>query len=521
MFIWPLLILLFISSSALVVGYVGCFSIVQSSRQPTAPVIWLGTEAALSLVRVVFWAWNPVQDDAEPMKFYFDLDPFPPLPTCNIYSDHIDLKKDLPVVRSPKFLRSITAYAGPIDRFDNPDISLYYTLTRKEPLLGVLYAPRKLYITLYDYKAGTTRVFYKDKNVEHFYVADHLALDPTSSILKTQLQHKIEVRGDSIMGSPDCTTRFISHYESILRTMEEKDVKGHNKVKVPNNWTLMIDGSECAISDNDKPVHNNGCKTDLMYIKYGTLERKTMEPLFINRGQYITICMSWVRRCIEEELAKCSDVSKITKSEVQAIQMLFIEAFQEMVCMFIVECRVRECLLWRRYEEIKNDIKIETQYEAQVFNDLERDRKRNLTMRHLKEQDGMCKRVKNQKDHLWTDLRIKVSHIALDEEWTNQKFKNLTDCITTMWKEAQTTEFHSFSISGALKSHDKRLVSFLEAQTQSMKTGSLGCAGALQKTMKDRLLKEWEEMKTTIKKDTSAFEMTNTPTRRTFPLPTV
>ncbi|KIM86574.1 hypothetical protein PILCRDRAFT_4498 [Piloderma croceum F 1598] len=138
MFIWPLLIILFISSSALVVGYVGCFSIVQSSQRPTAPVVWLGTEAALSLVRVVFWAWNPAQDDAEPMKFCFDLDPFPPLPTCNRSSDHIDYQKDLPVVRSSKFLRSITAYAGPIDRFDNPDISLYYTLTRKEPLLGVL-----------------------------------------------------------------------------------------------------------------------------------------------------------------------------------------------------------------------------------------------------------------------------------------------------------------------------------------------------------------------------------------------
>jgi hypothetical protein len=49
-----------------VVGYIGCFSVVQASPRADAkgPLIWLLVEAALAAIRTLIWALNPELDDA-------------------------------------------------------------------------------------------------------------------------------------------------------------------------------------------------------------------------------------------------------------------------------------------------------------------------------------------------------------------------------------------------------------------------------------------------------------------------
>ena len=49
-----------------VVGYIGCFSIVQSSPKTDSKgsLVWLVGEATLAIIRTLFWAWNPPRDDA-------------------------------------------------------------------------------------------------------------------------------------------------------------------------------------------------------------------------------------------------------------------------------------------------------------------------------------------------------------------------------------------------------------------------------------------------------------------------
>ena len=71
---WPLLCLLLIGILASVVGYVGCFSIVQNSASTSGPISWLCLEAGLSVVRLAIWAWNPMTDDAPPLKINLELD---------------------------------------------------------------------------------------------------------------------------------------------------------------------------------------------------------------------------------------------------------------------------------------------------------------------------------------------------------------------------------------------------------------------------------------------------------------
>ena len=88
----------------------------------------------LSLLRMYIWSLNPQSDHAPPLKFVLALDDKPPLPTCNKYHECINEDKVLPLTRADPFLNSVTSFAGVIDRFDHPDLTLYYCLTRQRAL---------------------------------------------------------------------------------------------------------------------------------------------------------------------------------------------------------------------------------------------------------------------------------------------------------------------------------------------------------------------------------------------------
>ena len=82
---WLLLFLL-IGLIGSVVGYVGCsgfqVSVVQNSTLTFVTVSWLCLEVGLSVMRLLFWAWNPENDDAPPLEITFELDEYEhkPLP---------------------------------------------------------------------------------------------------------------------------------------------------------------------------------------------------------------------------------------------------------------------------------------------------------------------------------------------------------------------------------------------------------------------------------------------------------
>ena len=158
---WLLQFLLLIGILASVVGYVGCFSIVQSSELTSGPVSWLYLEAGLSVVRLAIWAWNPRGDDAPPLEIILDLDEYAEILKYNL--------KALPLTRARDFLKIITSFAGLIKPFSNPDLSLYYTLTwnraSKKSILrnrdnesenAEKHHERILYITVFDHKERTT-----------------------------------------------------------------------------------------------------------------------------------------------------------------------------------------------------------------------------------------------------------------------------------------------------------------------------------------------------------------------------
>ena len=225
---WPLLFLLLISLLASVVGYVGCFSIVQNSASTFGPVSWLCLEAGLSVVRLSIWAWNPTGDDAPPLEINLELDKYEPFPTCNKDNAEILEYKVLPLIRARDFLKIITSFVGLIKPFSIPDTSLYYTLTRKRPSkknediepenvekheLG----ERTLYITVFDHKERTTRVYTRDDEVETIYSTklDAPLVDVGHHLLEVEIDTKINSKGDPVCSDSNNLDSLREHHRSI------------------------------------------------------------------------------------------------------------------------------------------------------------------------------------------------------------------------------------------------------------------------------------------------------------------
>ena len=321
---WSLLFLLFFGLLASVVGYIGCFSIVQNSASTYGPVSWLCLEAGLSVMRLAIWAWNPTMDDAPPLEIRFELDKHEPLPTCNKDNEEILGHKVLPLTRARDFLKSITSFVGLIQPFENPDLSLYYTLTRKravisnksihstvlrrirgrphsEPWDAERHKPgeRTLYITVFDHKERTTRVYTRDDDVETIYSTklDAPLVDVGHHLLEVEIDAKIDSKGDPVCSDSNNLDSLRKHHRSILEHIQYRLGAGDvaKTYAIENSWTMK---AENTVSTLHRLMEGNVEAV----VEEGREEARTEEPLVSDYFMYSTI--EWQRRLLDERRGK-------------------------------------------------------------------------------------------------------------------------------------------------------------------------------------------------------------------------
>ena len=259
---WLLLSLLFIGLVASVVGYVGCFSVVQNSTSTIGPVSWLCLEVVLSVTRLAIWAWNPKGDDAPPLEITLELDEYErnPLPTCNKDNKEILDSKVLPLTRARDFLKIITSFAGLIEPFSNPDLSLYYTLTRSRPSMKKepenvekhRLGERVLYITVFDHKERSTRVYTRDKGIDTFYStkSDAPIFDIGHFLLEVEIGDNIDPKGDPVSSDSNILDSLRNHHRSILEHIQYRVGAGDIVSKlyaIENSWTMKADDTVSAL----------------------------------------------------------------------------------------------------------------------------------------------------------------------------------------------------------------------------------------------------------------------------------
>ena len=335
---WVLLFGLLLGIVASVVGYIGCFSVVQSSQRSTGPISWLCLEAALSLLRMSIWSLNPQSDDAPPLEFILALDDEPPLPTCNQYSEDIDADKVLPLTRADQFLNSVTSFTGLIDRFrhpdhpDHPDLTLYYALTRKrarniepETTLGEWV----LYIAVVNHKERTARVHTRGETSNGFCAIESSipAVDLEHDILETKLGKIVDIKHDPIVGVDGIPTLLEKHHQSIMGPYSTITNTAEDHIyHIKNGWTMKRADTTSAVhkkrittasgrrastvQPSQEATMRDTSKRDHQYLEQGPME-KMLGNLYMHRGKWVENYMTLVMRETRERFAGRGTVRRV------------------------------------------------------------------------------------------------------------------------------------------------------------------------------------------------------------------
>ena len=301
---WLLLCLLLIGLVASVVGYVGCFSVVQNSTSTIGPVSWLCLEAGLPVVRLVIWAWNPMGDDAPPLEIMLKLDEYKPFPTCNKSDEEILQYKLLPLTRAQDFLKTITSFAGLIDPFSNPDLSLYYTLTRKlSSASWNKLGERSLYITVFDHKERTTRVYTRDNKIDTLYStkSDAPIVDAGHFLLEVEIDVKIDPEGDPVSSDSNNLDSLRNHHRSILEHIQYRLGAGNvtELYAIENSWTMKVEDTISTLRRLREENENIWKKV----VENGKKEERNEESVLI-RNYFRHSSINRERRLLDEKRVK-------------------------------------------------------------------------------------------------------------------------------------------------------------------------------------------------------------------------
>ena len=391
---WLLLCLLLIGLIASLVGYLGCFSVVQNSTTTSGPVSWLCLEAGLSVMRLAIWAWNPPTDDAPPLEIILELDKYDrkPFPTCNKDNAEILDYKVLPLTRAQDFLKIITSFAGPIEPFNNPDdLSLYYTLTRNrlnepENAENHKLGERTLYITVFDHKERTTRVYTRDNRAETFYStkSDAPFINVGHFILEVEIDAKIDPKGDPVSRDRNILYSLRNHHQLILEHIQYRlgaaDIT--KTYAINNRWTMKVEDTINTLQksrkedgDNWKAAVERGREKERIeeslasdYFTHSSIERQR-QCLDEERAKWNARRMEMItkeaKKRFQGELGLEYRVNKQavekeleTKSEQEIKEMLGLEQYY-MELLLVYEVRGWEQLFWNHFkaflDQIDND----------------------------------------------------------------------------------------------------------------------------------------------------------------------
>ena len=448
---WPLLFFLLIGLLASVVGYVGCFSIVQNSASTYGPVSWLCVEVGLSVVRLAIWAWNPSTDDTPPLEINLELDKYEPLPTCNKDNEEILKCNVLPLTRARDFLKSITSFVGLIKPFTNPGLSLYYTLTRKRTYKeGVLrrdtrdYEPwdaekhkpgeRILYITVFDHKERTTRIYTRDDEVETFYStkSDAPLVDIGHHLLEVEIDAKIDSKSDPVCSDGNNMDSLREHHRSILKHIQDRLGAGDvtKTYAIENSWTMKAEDTistlhrlkegngEVAVEKGREEERTEELISD--YFMHSSIERQR-RLLDGGRGRWIERRMEMIAKETKERLLGMGVEYRVDKQAVEKkpetktpeeVKMMLCQEWIDMELLLVCEMKEWERLFWNKFKSFLVQI---SKYRVGETERLTREWRANCWKRLNKQMDPALKRLADVDDFKGKDWGL----IRLRKEWAS------------------------------------------------------------------------------------------------------
>lgn len=225
------LINLFCGSCLIIVGYVGCFSIVQGSTTTLGPVVWLVLESVLSIIRVLLWSFNPKWDERTGINFNLTLASRPICPTvADVADDLQDLEADVDdraairVIPEEAFLEqmALTSYPDPFLQLQpmpvtkNKKLTIFYAFARwSNPMYR-----NQLYITLFDPEVGHAIVCFSDSlekaSSERKLCFHYAKISFLGRYRQLEIQKKVDARSHYLILDRIFIQQLEAHYWSVL-----------------------------------------------------------------------------------------------------------------------------------------------------------------------------------------------------------------------------------------------------------------------------------------------------------------
>ena len=132
--------IIFIGMVASVIGYVGCFTLVNDPMATdTGRYLWIVLEAVMALIRMAIWASDSLDDDSPGLKLSLQLSDTPPPSLHCVDKDSSQVKSQtLPVVDGRSFVAAFIASCGSIPHVNVEFITTYYARCKKRIYLVFL-----------------------------------------------------------------------------------------------------------------------------------------------------------------------------------------------------------------------------------------------------------------------------------------------------------------------------------------------------------------------------------------------
>ena len=299
----------------------------------------------------------------------------------------------LPLTRARDFLKSITSFVGLMKPFSIPDTSLYYTLTRKRaPEIGVSWwnnepeiaenhklGERTLYITVFDHKERTTRVYTRDdeNDSDTFFStkSDAPLVDVGHFILEVEIDAKIDSNGDPVCGDGNILDSLRKHHRSILEHIQHRLAGDIAKTcAIKNSWTMKAEDTISTLQNlnegNGEAVVEKGRDKERTeesliceYFMHSSIERERRLQ-DEKRGKWIARRMDMITEETERELGtgveyrvnmQTVEKKPATKSPEEVKVMLGVERYY-METLLVCEVREWEQLFWNKFKAFLNRI---------------------------------------------------------------------------------------------------------------------------------------------------------------------
>ncbi|KAF7377249.1 hypothetical protein MSAN_00145200 [Mycena sanguinolenta] len=231
------------------VGYVGCFTIVQNSPNSRDTYIWLGAEALLAFIRLLVWAVNPPWDDPDGVHLIVDCSNRQSL-AAESDENPLDIFKPM---SSHRFWETLAAYSGVANIDDISGIrgfrpSYSWTKHEKDEILSII---------LEEDRSGGQIVLctMNAENLE-FYHAELSSADGIS--VTARKKEKLDDH-DSLMKSPNFVMDVFEQYRSIL----ELKCRVSPSSAIQASWAL----SHCwMVPKRESPESDSNIRSGLKYI---------------------------------------------------------------------------------------------------------------------------------------------------------------------------------------------------------------------------------------------------------------